>query len=408
MIINYKVKNFYSIGKDGACVSFAVDGNAPKTNLYINKGEVAGRISLLETVIGPNASGKTKLLQGLAFVNYLITSSYSSRPTAQIPFNPNAGLRSSPSEISVRFIAKDRVFEYAFKITKDMILAEDIKEISKTVERTTAKTIFSRLWNEGANEYELTDREFGITDQAELRKNASIISSAMQKDAPSPLAKLIFDYWNKCVVVHNLWAGGNIEDADTGGQRLNNSLEEILDPENADLREKVKQILEKYDIGFDDFYDQVIDLPDEKIHVYNMKHKFSKRSFMLQMREESSGTKRLIMILTDIVNALLVKGDGLAVIDEIDAFLHPDIVEALIDLFIQPETNPHKAQLLFSTHNHRILESLDKQQIILTEKNESGETESWRLDEMSGVKSTDNYYTKYITGAYGARPKIES
>ena len=49
----------------------------------------------------------------------------------------------------------------------------------------------------------------------------------------------------------------------------------------------------------------------------------------------------------------------------------------------------------------------DKYQIILTEKNEKGVSESWRLDEMIGVRADDNYYSKYIAGAYGAVPKFK-
>jgi predicted ATPase len=95
-----------------------------------------------------------------------------------------------------------------------------------------------------------------------------------------------------------------------------------------------------------------------------------------------------------------------AVLDEFDVNLHPEMVLALFELFIQPETNPKNAQLLFSTHSHQILSKLDKYQIILTEKNDKGESESWRLDEMSGVRADDNYYSKYIAGAYGAVPKL--
>ena len=62
--------------------------------------------------------------------------------------------------------------------------------------------------------------------------------------------------------------------------------------------------------------------------------------------------------------------------------------------------------MLFSTHSHLILSKLDKYQIILVEKNQNGVSESWRLDEMSGVRADDNYYSKYIAGAYGAVPRI--
>ncbi len=97
---------------------------------------------------------------------------------------------------------------------------------------------------------------------------------------------------------------------------------------------------------------------------------------------------------------------GVAVLDEIDVSLHPEMVVALFNLFSQPETNPKNAQMLFSTHSHLILSKLDKYQIILVEKNQNGVSESWRLDEMSGVRADDNYYSKYIAGAYGAVPRI--
>lgn len=407
MILNYSVKNFYSIGESGASVSFGVNGNAPKTDLYVSAGDIAGRVSLIETVIGANASGKTQLLKGLAFIQYLIVHSYSQGPKESILFEPHMGLSDIPSEISVSFVIDKRVFEYSLEFDAQKILMEELKELSRTTERVTAKTISSRKWNDKDERYIYKDGALGIGSVNELRRNASMIASAMQKDSPASLAEMISDYWSDCVMVHNLWLGGNREDNDAGDRLLQKRLKALLNKDNEALRVQVKEILQKYDIGFDDFSEQVVTLPnDEKFSIYYINHKFKGSEFLIKLPMESSGTKRLISTLTSIVSALLVDKGGIAIIDEIDAFLHPDIVEALVDLFIYPETNPNRAQLLFSTHNHRLLESFDKQQIILTEKNDEGKTESWRLDEVEGVKSTDNYYTKYITGAYGARPRI--
>jgi AAA15 family ATPase/GTPase len=407
MILNYSVKNFYSIGEDGASVNFAVNGNAPKTDLYINAGDIAGRISLVETVIGANASGKTQLLKGLAFISYLITQSYRQDPSGPMLFESHMGLTDVPSEVSVSFVIDGRVFEYALEFNTKKILKEELKELSKTNERVTAKTVSSRKWNDKDGRYTYKDSALGINSANELRRNASMINSAMQKDSPADLAQMIFGYWSDRVVVHNLWLGGNREDNDAGDRLLQDKLKELLDKSNETLKDQVKEILQKYDIGFDDFFEQIVKLPNnENLSIYYIAHKFKGSDFLIKLPMESSGTKRLISTLTSIVGTLLTENGGIAVIDEIDAFLHPDIVEALVDLFVYPETNPNHAQLLFSTHNHRLLESFDKQQITLTDKTDEGKTESWRLDEVEGVKSTDNYYTKYITGAYGARPKI--
>ena len=47
-----------------------------------------------------------------------------------------------------------------------------------------------------------------------------------------------------------------------------------------------------------------------------------------------------------------------------------------------------------------------KYQIFLVEKDQDGSSNAWRLDEVKGVRSDDNYYMKYIAGAFGATPKI--
>ena len=111
-------------------------------------------------------------------------------------------------------------------------------------------------------------------------------------------------------------------------------------------------------------------------------------------------------MLLKIILQILVSG-GIAVIDEIDASLHPDMIVALFELFISRKTNPNNAQIIFSTHSHSILNELDKYQIILTEKNSCGSCEVWRLDEMQGIRADDNYYNKYISGSYGAVPNVD-
>lgn len=412
MIINYNVKNFYSVGEEGATINFSVDGNAPKTNLFIDKGDVAGRVSLIESVIGPNASGKTRILQGSAFLRYMIAFSYNDSPLAPIPYEAHYGNHSRLSEASVKFTVNKRVFEYSFVFESKKIIEEDLKEYSRTNERVTAKTLASRKWDPTKENYTLSGKELGLSNLAELRRNASMVASAMQKDEPTDLAKLIAEYWTKNMFTFNLWSGGNREDISIATDMLlKKSLHKLFEHKSDKIREKIRETLSKYDVGFSDFFRQELESPiprENKQVIYGINHKFVDKEFTTPMDLESSGTKRMIIILDNIMDALSVKGGGVAVIDEIDAFLHPDIVEAFVDLFINPETNPNKSQLLFSTHNHRILNSLDSRQIILVEKNEQGKTEAWRLDEMEGVKSTDNYYTKYITGAYGARPKIEA
>jgi hypothetical protein len=52
------------------------------------------------------------------------------------------------------------------------------------------------------------------------------------------------------------------------------------------------------------------------------------------------------------------------------------------------------------------LSKLDKYQIVLVEKDENGMSDTWRLDDVAGSRLDENYYAKYMAGAYGAVPKI--
>ena len=124
----------------------------------------------------------------------------------------------------------------------------------------------------------------------------------------------------------------------------------------------------------------------------------------LSFFDESSGTQHLFLILSKIIKAL--ETGSMVILDEFDTYLHPSMIPELVNLFISPEFNEKNAQLLFSTHHPLILNSLDKYQIVLCEKDENGCSESWRLDDIEGVRSDDYYFAKYMSGAYGEIPRL--
>ena len=97
---------------------------------------------------------------------------------------------------------------------------------------------------------------------------------------------------------------------------------------------------------------------------------------------------------------------GIVIIDEIEADLHPDMIMAVLDLFIDRERNPHNAQIIFTCHAHEILNELQKDQVLLIEKNPDGCSEAWRLGDMKKIRRDDNLYAKYRAGTYGAIPDL--
>ncbi len=122
-------------------------------------------------------------------------------------------------------------------------------------------------------------------------------------------------------------------------------------------------------------------------------------------QHESDGTQKLFALAAPIVVAL--QQGLLLVIDEFDARLHPLMTRALMQLFNDPRTNPHHAQLIFTTHDTTLLDPdlLRRDQIWFMEKNEVQATLLVALAEFK-VRNDAPFARDYLTGGYGAVPYI--
>ena len=91
------------------------------------------------------------------------------------------------------------------------------------------------------------------------------------------------------------------------------------------------------------------------------------------------------------------------VIDELEVGLHPQAVTKIIQYVID-SFKQDKKQFIFTSHSYDFLKRFDAQQIYLVEKKENV-SEIFRLDEL-GVRPDENFLSKYMSGSYGAFPKI--
>ena len=89
---------------------------------------------------------------------------------------------------------------------------------------------------------------------------------------------------------------------------------------------------------------------------------------------ESGGTVNLYNTLSFIFPAL--KAGSPCLIDELENNLHPNIIPAIINLFIDPETNPKNAQLICTTHSNTLMNELSKHQIFVVEKTQNARARS--------------------------------
>ncbi len=134
--------------------------------------------------------------------------------------------------------------------------------------------------------------------------------------------------------------------------------------------------------------------------------KEGKKKYSLPFQMESDGTRRFVYI-SPIIKMAIESGKTV-IIDEIDASLHPFLVDYILGIFSDREQNPNGAQLIVTTQDVSLL-SLNRfrrDQIYFVEKdNRTGVTDLYSLDEFAPRKNAD-IRRGYLQGRYGAIPAI--
>lgn len=150
---------------------------------------------------------------------------------------------------------------------------------------------------------------------------------------------------------------------------------------------------------------------DEK-KIY-LTHRVGEQDYDLSLDQESDGTKKMLSVLPMLLLAL---NEGrLIVIDELDAKLHPKLLEYVIKLFKNPTINRHGAQLLFTSHDISTMKNtvFRRDEIWFAALTEDRSSEIYTLYDIRGenderVKSTAAFGKQYLTGVYGADPYLQN
>src|SRR5690606_27588406 len=115
-------------------------------------------------------------------------------------------------------------------------------------------------------------------------------------------------------------------------------------------KKEAEKLLSRFDLGFSAFEIEKKLQSEGGVSLrVQMLHSFGEKTAYLPLQYESSGTQRLFAILKHVLRALSTGSP--AVLDELDVNLHPEMLVAIFEMFVHPETNPKNAQLLFSTHS---------------------------------------------------------
>lgn len=393
MLHRYAFSNFQSF-RERAEVSWLLDRKVPEA-VWSRTAGSGERLSTVMAVIGPNASGKTALLKPILFLDWFMRQSFAADPAQPLPFHPHAAVASEASEFEVDADVDGRLMRYTLRSTPERVLHEALYARHERM-----RYVFVREWNEATQAYDIKQQDFGFApaEARKVRPNASLIATAAQYGVPLAL-RLVNSH-----VFSNIHQYGRIS-TDTG-QLLKAASHFAVEEAQ---RLQLVRLLSAWDLGLRDVQIQETeeiraDGNRERVPVPVGIHTVKGGRMALGFAQESSGTQGAFVLLSRLLPALA--SGGLAVIDEFENDLHPHMLEPILDLFASPVTNPHGGQLLFTCHAMEVLNLVHKSQVMLVEKDADNESSTWRLDSVDGIRSDDNFYAKYMAGAYGAVPQL--
>ena len=381
MIRKFGVKNFYCF-KEGVEINFEFDGHVPDS---IKKGKDVASILGIK---GANGSGKTNIIKALDFLKIFCFSSADTDLDSQIPFESFA-TNTDSTEFYVDFEFLGKSYYYELELTKDTVLKETLyrKQSRQTL-------ILKRDLNQ------ITDsiQELAEIKTIKLRSNASVISLFKKYEFKSHMIDL------KGI---SSFFGGIITNVNHSGYADSNTNLYLLSEkysQSSPLFDFVKDIIIAADKGIKNIeMRENLNEKGEKIYFPLFLHETNGESFFLILSEESSGTQRLFEKL--IRYWLALENGMLLAIDEFDIHLHAMLLPKILDLFLNPESNPHGAQLIFTAHNTEIIDWLGKYRTILVNKEEN-ESYCYRLDEITGsmIRNDRPIMPLYLEGKIGGVP----
>jgi hypothetical protein len=386
MILDFGAYNFYSF-KEGVTISFE-KGKKKQKNYEISK---------LLGIKGANGSGKTHVAKIPCFLSFFCSESFSIlKPEAPIPYQPHFSKKNEPTELFIRFLTSKYEYEYTLSVFNGVVNSEVLRRKDFTSERPRYMKVVERKFDT----IEKCIAGFDSLKNISLRSNASFICTARQHQFN--FVDDVYDVFRK--IIGNVSVGGHqlIERSELSLSQMTQLYNDSSDEFNF-----AKNIIINADLGVDDItIDSYQDSKGDTKYtpLFHLKSSDGTKEVM-PFSTQSSGTQALFYELYRYHTALKI--GGFLVLDEFDLYLHPEITPFLLDYFENENKNTCTAQILFVTHNDRILDYLGKYRSYLVAK-DFNESYAYRLDEIPGdlLRNDRSILPAYKTGRIGGIPKL--
>jgi predicted ATPase len=419
MLIRFEVSNYRSIADPVELSLVAADASNESARAVDGLG-----VSLLTraAIFGPNASGKSNLLSGLAWLQDAVRESLRAWDEG-IPVDPFAFWKEpdTASTFALDLLVDGVRFEYLLELDQDAVQYEALYEHSRTEHGSPSRDQTDNNGRVLVFEREDEQVEFSPSIDVpqgirELMTPTTIVLSAARRLKVAPAVAFTDE-------LQSITYGGNAPRRlmRQSSPRMSTwPLLRLLDPErktafggpsvDEDLVDQARELLRLADLGVEDAVVEELK-PDieaspgqPRARRLRLVHIGESPDSRIELADESEGTLTWLSLIPQILQAL--QRGRVLVVDELDASLHPALSAEVLRLFGSKETNPRGAQLVFSTHDTSLFNHLERDEVWLTSKKPDGSTELTALAEFREGKVKTTLENAYLHGRFGAVPEL--
>lgn len=421
MLLRFEVSNHRSIMEPVELSMIAVDEDRLAARAFDLLNE---RVLAVAGLYGPNASGKSNVLDSLGWLAGAVGRSLRQWEDfiPRTPFKFGAGPDTS-STFEIEIMVADIRYVYTLEVDNVSVLFEGLYSYPRRVRRT--------LFEREGTDISLRRGLGALSGTRELLTPTTLaLSAAMRFDEPE--VRNFARSLASIVPLHTrnrlFRRPGRIGPAGLGFSRHYATEQMFIDGSSATQpnlfevselaeqfggRDSALALLRFADLGIDDV--EVVEEMVEDAEApspYRRRrlrfiHRVEGQELPFELADESDGTQTWFRLIGPVLQAL--RAGQIVLFDEIDASLHPRLSARLIELFHDPETNPRGAQLVFTSHDTTLLNNLNRDEVWLTEKSARGATQLTALAEYGGekVRRSLNIERAYLQGRFGAVPEFD-
>ena len=437
MLIDFTVSNWACFKNEASLSMLASGERKHKEHLAVLPKCRDMKVLPVAATFGANASGKSKLIEAMAFAKGFITNAAGMNDLIPVrPFMFDKDSLRAPSTFSFTILVEETLFQYEFSVLADRVVSEQLAEVLPT----RNKVLFRRGLALDAGMPEADDFFLapGIAEEQRLRM-------AFQGTRTNQLFlnNAIYQKIEVFLPVFN-WFRHQLEIIDPGSSFI--PVEQFVS-QNSPLGSHIAQALSDLDTGIVDIQFREEPFSTAALHpaeIQNLENNLKEgmlfrfrqgkellilsreggelkmrrivsvhraadgREVHLAMSAESDGTLRLL----DLLPAFFTLGDASAkkvyVIDELDRSLHPTLMEYLIRLFLQSAGAGTRSQILFTTHNVQLLtqDIFRRDEMWLVRRDSEGVSELVSLGDFKDIRFDKDIRKSYLEGRLGGIPHI--